>query len=130
MRAPVKQYLFVVLIFFTLCAKPGFAEVRAISGNEAPYHGSTNPEGTFAHNNLALIYEMQKKTSDAVAEYKILNKLNPSDPEAFYGLGVTYLDAGNYADAITNAKEAVRLYQLNKSSLLGDGEELLRGCLP
>ncbi|MEO8204778.1 MAG: tetratricopeptide repeat protein [Chthoniobacterales bacterium] len=83
------------------------------------------PNGSFAHTNLALIYQMQKKTVLAVEEYKVVNRLNPSDPEGFYGLGNTYLNSGDYTAAIANAKEAVRLYQVSKNSLLGDGEELL-----
>ena len=48
------------------------------------------PGNRAAHTNLAVAYRYQGKNDAAISEYQVLLKMNPRDPEGYYGLG-TYI---------------------------------------
>lgn len=83
------------------------------------------PNGEFAHLNLAIIYQIQKRPSDAIKEYKFVQVLNPSNPESYYELANVYANVGDYPKSIVYALRAVAIYKKTNSDLLGDEEQFL-----
>ncbi len=82
------------------------------------YKKSLSIDEKFAvtYNNLGTLhYFAFRKTGDpdayrqAVQSYKKAVELDPAYSAAFHGLGVTYFQSGNYAGAILNLEEALKL---------------------
>jgi len=48
------------------------------------------PGNRAAHTDLAVAYRFQGKFDAAISEYQIVLKMNPRDPEGYYGLGTVY----------------------------------------
>ena len=83
------------------------------------------PNNTVAHQNLAVAYRIQGRTAEAIAEYQLLARLDPDNPEAYYGLAQCYLDLDQPHKAVTQGKQAERLYARRSSPLLTDARHLL-----
>jgi tetratricopeptide (TPR) repeat protein len=71
------------------------------------------------------VYTLQKLYDKALNEYKILIKIDPNDPEGYYGVANYYMTIGKYDLALKNAKEALRLYEESDHPYIKDGQLLL-----
>jgi tetratricopeptide (TPR) repeat protein len=58
-----------------------------------------NPDFPQAHRNLARVYYLQKKYSQAAKHYERLTELNPSDIDSYVQAASAYAEAGNFAEA-------------------------------
>ena len=83
------------------------------------------PGNRTAHTNLAVAYMYQGKNAAAVSEYQVLLKMNPDDPEGFYGLGTVYMDTGEPDKASENFIKARQLYIKLNSPLVADADYAL-----
>ena len=70
---------------------------------------AVEPENKFLRTSYALNLATSGKTAEAVAAYSSLIEDYPGEALYYQHLGITYGMAGNYDDAISNLKEAVRL---------------------
>lgn len=70
------------------------------------------------HGNLAVVYSMQGKFAEALEEYKMVVKIDPDNPEGFYGLGFTFIYLKQPQEAVTQLKKAEELYNKRLSPLV------------
>jgi hypothetical protein len=85
---------------------------------------------------------MRKDYDEAARQFRLMASVEPTNPEAFGGLGDALLSLGRYAESVDALEHAVRLSgRLARSSILprrlalayvaagrpGDGERILRG---
>jgi tetratricopeptide (TPR) repeat protein len=83
------------------------------------------PENTVAHQNLAVAYSIQGKVESAIAEFQLVSKIDPSNPEGYYGLGSIYLDLDRPQEAISQLEKAEELYEKDLSPFLTDAQYAL-----
>ena len=86
---------------------------------------SLNPNGYVAHLDLAYLYHRLNKKEEEIREYYYIQKIDPENPESYYGLAILFLDEGNYYDASRNALEAYQKYRNRGDSNCIDAEKLL-----
>jgi len=55
------------------------------------------------------LYELDENTTEAVKMYKRLLKINPSDTDVYYLIGIAYQNKKDYKTALENFKKAVNL---------------------
>lgn len=67
------------------------------------------PDFRDAHNNLGVIYGIQRRFDDAVREYEIVLRSDPKDATAHYNLGVLYLKKGLKGKARTEFEATLKL---------------------
>jgi tetratricopeptide (TPR) repeat protein len=83
------------------------------------------PQGAMAHTNLGVIYGIEKKYEEAIAEYQIVQKIDSSDPEGYYGTINNYLNLKDYKSAIKNATKTLEIYEATNSPYLAEAQYLL-----
>ena len=83
------------------------------------------PNGKMAHQNLGLIYGIQKKYDEAIAEYQIVQKIDSTDPEGYYGTIQLYIAKADYKSAIKNANKTLEIYQATNNPFLYEAQYLL-----
>ena len=80
------------------------------------------PRGKSSYQNLALVYTLQKEWDKAINQYEKLIELHPNNPEGYYGLAAIYMQIEeSLFKALTNAKKALALYEINPTYYIGDG---------
>jgi len=79
------------------------------------YNKSINlfPKGFIAHQNLAIVYLSTSRVENAMSEYDMLTKLDPENPEGYFGKANTYVQLGKGEEVVANAKKARELYKRN-----------------
>lgn len=70
-------------------------------------------DGNIAHQNLAIVYASTSQPEKAVSEYNLLIKLDPENPEGYFGLANINVQLGNGAEVVANAVKARELYKKN-----------------
>lgn len=83
------------------------------------------PNGFVAHQNLAIVYGIKKVYDKMANEYEIMKKIDPNDPEGYYGIARLYLELGYYDLALENAQKALELYEEVNHPYIKDGQFLL-----
>jgi len=83
------------------------------------------PEGIIAHQNLAIIYYMLDVNEKAINEYRAIIKLQPNNPEGYYGLCNIYMNQGRLSLALSNGLKAEELYSNSSSSYVYDAQYLI-----
>lgn len=83
------------------------------------------PEGNMAHQNLAIVYQIEKKYDKALEQYEIMQENDPNDPEGYYGAIQINLFLGNFDDAISAAMKTMEIYEETESPYLSDAQYLL-----
>jgi tetratricopeptide (TPR) repeat protein len=83
------------------------------------------PKGITAHQNLAAVYGLKKDYTNAAGEFEEIIKLEPDNPEGYFGLADTYMMQSKFDEALTNAKKALQLYESVKSPLVGDAQYVM-----
>jgi tetratricopeptide (TPR) repeat protein len=68
-----------------------------------------NPDNWLPHKTLGEIYDSKKLSDEAMREYKIAARLNPSDADTLYALGKLQYRAKLYADAQKSFESCVAL---------------------
>lgn len=68
-----------------------------------------DPIGARGHIDLAISYEAGKEHDLALREYEKAISLDPTEPDAYFGLGNIYLIKKNWPAAIKSIEKAVRL---------------------
>jgi tetratricopeptide (TPR) repeat protein len=86
---------------------------------------AVKPDNLVAHQNLAAAYRFQGELDKTREEYLWLVKHDADNPEGYYGLGMTYLDAGQTGAAIEPLERAESLYRAAASPLVSDARFLL-----
>lgn len=71
------------------------------------------PQGIMARQNLAYIYMGADKIAEAAELYKVIIKLDPKDPEGFFGLANVSIQLEDYKTAEKQGKKALALYADN-----------------
>jgi tetratricopeptide (TPR) repeat protein len=79
------------------------------------------PESYLTHQLLAQIYESQKNSDRAIAEYRVVEKMKPSLPEIHLSLGRLLWENGDPDGAVQELTEALNLEptEPNANALLG-----------
>lgn len=67
---------------------------------------SINSNFVEAHRNLARLYFLEKKFDKAVPHYSQAIKLNPKDLDNYVNLSLTFIELGNYEEAIRCLEDA------------------------
>lgn len=70
---------------------------------------STGTVAASAHNNIGLIMAMQGKEAEAIREYEISMRLDPTFANAYFNMGLQYLEKDRRSKAAECFREAVRL---------------------
>ncbi len=83
------------------------------------------PGNTVAIQLLAAAYKIQGKYDEAMAEFERLIELAPDDPEGHYGLGTSYLELEQPAQAIEYLEKAEELYAQAGSPWIIDAQRYL-----
>ena len=83
------------------------------------------PANRAARTNLAVAYVHQGKKDAAISEYRILLKMNPLDPEGYYGLETVYLTFKDPGAAAEQFKKAEQHYIDLNSPLVSDAHYAL-----
>ncbi len=78
-----------------------------------------NEGDTGTYNNLGVTYLLQKKESEAIAEFKTALKLDPKNFEANMNLGFVALNSGDYALALACLQKAVDVNPQSLDAKLG-----------
>jgi tetratricopeptide (TPR) repeat protein len=78
-----------------------------------------NPGEVRAYEGLGSIYLAQKKYDEAIASYEQAAEQAPLRPEAHYGLGVAYYEAGHKEEAAVQSG-VLRALKRDKSRKLAD----------
>ncbi len=117
---------------------PGFVEALDNSGlccrqlgdfeNAKKYYSKSIdlfPTGNMAHQNLGIVYGIEKKYDLALEQYKILQKLDSTNPEGYYGAVTIYFALQDIKSAIVNARKTMLLYEASRSPYLKDAQYLL-----
>ncbi|HJZ69847.1 MAG TPA: tetratricopeptide repeat protein [Blastocatellia bacterium] len=68
-----------------------------------------NPGSAVAHFNLAVLYYSQRRVGEAIAEYEVSIKCDPTLGRAYRKLGEVYINIGDYERARQYAQEAAAL---------------------
>jgi len=85
-----------------------------------------NPNVAETHIRLARLYHEQEKPLQAFAEYVAALLIDPTEPNAYMGIGQLHLDAGRYADAVTALQRLVSLQPAFNEAHYALGTALLR----
>jgi tetratricopeptide (TPR) repeat protein len=83
------------------------------------------PSGYVAHQNLAIVYNDRSFSQKALNEYDIMIKLNPGNPEGYFGKTSIYVSLGNGDEVILNANKALELYKKTNDSYEMDAEYMI-----
>ncbi len=78
-----------------------------------------------AHQNLAVVYGIEKKYDKAIHKYKEILRVSPGNVEGYFGLANFYMVTGDFENALENAKKAVKIYEKTNSHHIGDGCHLI-----
>lgn len=70
---------------------------------------STGTLAATAHNNIGLIMAMQGKEAEAIREYELAIKHDPTFSEAYFNMGLLDVEKGHRNEAAASFKEVVRL---------------------
>ena len=70
-----------------------------------------------AHNCLALIYQLQRKNSEAIKHYQEALLINPTEVKALNNLAILYAQMGDFANAFINFERALELSPGNEETL-------------
>ncbi len=95
---------------------------------EAAYKASlrADPGGRTPLQNLAVVYQMQKKNDEALEVYNQFLSLYPDDPEVYYGVGIIYFSNKNdMENALKNMCKAYNIYLEQKSPYRTDAEKVI-----
>lgn len=102
----------------------GFTQVQSGKGNDGiPYaekaiEKSNSPQLKAAcYDMLGSIYDNDHQTQKAIEAYKNGIQVNPKYQRLYYNLGLTYFRNKQFAEAETNATEAIKLDPKHASSL-------------
>jgi tetratricopeptide (TPR) repeat protein len=71
---------------------------------------------------MAIAYENQGNTQEAIATFTKLVEIAPTDPEGYYGLGRIYYDTEKYKQALENLDTAETLYIQSGSPFVADAQ--------
>ena len=85
-----------------------------------PISSKIFPNGSYSRINLGVLYAIQNNWDKSIQEYEIAIKLNPNNPEAYYGISNSYKGLGELTDALKNALLALELYEKNPTNYIGD----------
>lgn len=83
------------------------------------------PQGIMAHQNLGFIYGIEKKYDEAIAEYEEVQKIDPDEPEGYYGTISIYQNKGDYKSAVKAATKTLELYEATNSQFIPEAQYLL-----
>ncbi|HEY6838600.1 MAG TPA: tetratricopeptide repeat protein [Geobacteraceae bacterium] len=86
---------------------------------------AVKPDNAVAHQNLAVVYDLQGEAEKAQAQYQWIIRHDPTNPEGYYGAGLSLLNAGSTDTAIVNLALAEKYYREQKSPLVEDARYLL-----
>lgn len=78
---------------------------------------TTGTVAATAHNNIGLIMAMKGKDTEAIREYEMAMKLDPTLPDAYFNMGLQYLEKGSRSEAAACFREVVRLNPDNEKAL-------------
>jgi tetratricopeptide (TPR) repeat protein len=70
---------------------------------------SQRPFNAFLHSKLAQMYTEDDKYDEAIKQYELAAKYDPTDLNPYWGLGTVYHLRGEYERAISQYKEALKL---------------------
>lgn len=82
-----------------------------------------DPMGKMPLMNMAVAYQLDNDLDNALRAYQNYAKLYPDDPEAYYGLGRTYIFMENYEKALENTIKSYILYSNMNSPYKLDAEK-------
>ena len=121
-KEAVKLYLKAIEI------DPGFCEAmdnlgviyqKAGKTDEAIYWHQKSIDANFndssSHMNLAADFRLENRLRDAADEYNVMKRIDPDNPEGYFGLGSVYLTLGKNEEALQELKIAEKMYR-EKSS--------------
>jgi|GEM_PF-1388095 len=83
------------------------------------------PEGYIAHQNLAVTYFSTARLDDALNEYDVLIKLDPKNPEGYFGKANTNIHLQNGKEVVAYAQKARELYKINNDEYERDAVYLI-----
>ena len=83
------------------------------------------PQGNMAHQNLGIVYWIEKKYEEALEQYVIMQKNDSTDAEGYYGTIQIHFELKDYKSAIQNATKTLEIYEATNSPYLSDGQYLL-----
>lgn len=83
------------------------------------------PDNFVAIQLLAVAYKIQANYEKAIAEFERLIEVVPDDPEGYYGLGTSYLDLQQPAQAIGYLEKAEERYEQTGSPWIVDAQHYL-----
>jgi Flp pilus assembly protein TadD len=86
----------------------------------------TNSELTEVHNLLGNLYLAQRRSDEAIAEFRRVLESSPEHPVAHFNLGLAFLQTGNEAGATAEFREAVRLNPNCAEAHASLGQQLLK----
>ena len=70
-----------------------------------------------AHNHLALIYQMQRKNSEAIEHYTEALRINPNETKTLNNLAIIQAQTGDFQEAFTNFDKALKLDPENEETV-------------
>ncbi len=76
-----------------------------------------DPDNSTVHANLATALFQLKRLEEAKKEYRWLTEKQPAMPAAYYFLAITHDQLGEYADAMANYQQFLRLADSEKNKL-------------
>ena len=76
-------------------------------------HALTIEDDAITRFNLGYLYHGQKRTSEAIAQFRRVVTLMPLNDRAWYGLGTCLQDAGDFAASVAPLEEAAKLQYFN-----------------
>ncbi len=79
------------------------------------------PYGTFATQNLAVVYTIQKDYAGAINQYQRLINLDMSNPEGYYGAAIILIEVEDYPQAMRFCEMAINIYETIEDDHLPDG---------
>ncbi len=78
------------------------------------------PSGVLALQNMAVVESIRGNYSSAISNYQEIIRLQPDNPEGYYGLAEIQLKTGKLDDALRNASVAERIYRETNNPYIGD----------
>ena len=76
-------------------------------------HALTLEEDAVTRFNLGYLYHGQKRTSEAIGQFRRVVTLMPVNDRAWYGLGTCLQEAGDFAASVSPLEEATKLQYFN-----------------
>jgi len=86
-----------------------------------------DPRGLTPLQNLAIAYQYKKEYEKAIATYERISKLEPDNPEIYYGIGLVQTSfLKQYENGLNNLCKAFNLYTKLKSPYRSDAQKMIQ----